>query len=72
MTSSEQAVGVVSVLALGYTLVLVGIHMYIPHPDISRSIIRLSFTSLVFSVVALGCIACTYFTPFIQLDVDSV
>lgn len=61
--AAHDFVGYIGVLLLGYTVVLLGIHMFIPHPNSTKKVIALSYLSLIFSAFAQTCIVLTYFMP---------
>ena len=65
-TTSDNWVGFSAVTVLGYTLVLIGIHMFIPHPSASKKVITLSYASLTLLAIAQGCIVGTYFVPHVN------
>jgi len=59
-------VGFASITMLGYSLILIGIHMFIPHPSVTKKVIGLSYTSLALLALAQACIVATYFIPRIS------
>ena len=61
-----KMIGFVGILLLGYTLLLVGIHIFIPHPAVTKNRIRLSYTSLSMIVIAQICVVATYFLPHLD------
>ena len=62
----DNWVGFSAITVLGYTLVLIAIHMFIPHPSASKKIITLSYSSLTLLAMAQACIVGTYFVPHID------
>ena len=56
-------VGFAAITMLGYSLILIGIHMFIPHPSVTKKVIGLSYTSLALLALAQACIVATYFMP---------
>ena len=61
----NMIVGFSAVVLLGYTLLLIGIHMFIPHPSATKRVISLSYVSLLLFALAQASIVGTYFTPHI-------
>ena len=59
-------VGFSAVTLLGYTLILIGIHIFIPHASVTKKIMGLSYTSIILLGLAQACIVGTYFTPYIN------
>ena len=63
---SNLIVGFSSLILLGYSLMLIGIHIFIPHPSVTKKVMRLSYQSLSLLTLAQGCIVGTYFIPHIS------
>ena len=61
-----QIVGASGVVLLGYTLLLIGIHMFIPHPSATKKVISLSYVSLTLLTLAQAAIVGTYWMPHIK------
>ena len=63
---SYQIVGASGVVLLGYSLLLIGIHMFIPHPSATKKVISLSYVSLTLLTIAQASIVGTYWVPHIK------
>ena len=59
-------VGFAAIIMLSYTLILIGIHVTIKHPSITKKVKILSYTSLTLLALAQACIVGTYFIPHIN------
>ena len=59
----DNWVGFSAITVLGYTLTLIAIHMFIPHPSASKKVITLSYASLTLLAMSLACMVGTYFVP---------
>ena len=64
--NGNMIVGFSGVVLLGYTLLLIGIHMFIPHPSATKKVITLSYISLLLFALAQASIVGTYFMPHIS------
>mmetsp|Transcript_51484 Transcript_51484/g.82074 ORF Transcript_51484/g.82074 Transcript_51484/m.82074 type:complete len:355 (+) Transcript_51484:231-1295(+) len=63
---SNHVVGYSSVVLLGYSFMLIGVHAFIPHPSVTKKVLSLSYTSLTLLTLAQACIVGTYFIPHIS------
>ena len=64
--NGNMIVGFSAVVLLGYTFLLIGIHMFIPHPSATKKVITLSYISLLLFASAQASIVGTYFMPHIS------
>ena len=63
---NDMIVGFSAVVLLGYTFLLIGIHMFIPPPSATKKVINYSYTALALLALAQACIVGTYFMPSIS------